>query len=106
MLEALPAWAELIRQSADQARQVISQSDTLTKVVEGALSAARAETAKRDSILRARSLRLPTPREREAARIEFEFEKAAGDALVAGIFEPTVRMVSCGVCVLWPEEDF
>lgn len=106
VLEALPAWAELIRQSAGQARRVISHSDALAAAIERALSAAHAETAKRNSILRARSLRLPTPNEREAARIELEFEKSAGDALAAGILEPAVRMVSCGVCVLWPEENF
>lgn len=106
VLEVFPAWAELIKQSAAEARRVIDASQTLTTTLQTALGAARIETAKRDSILRARSLRLPSEREREAARIEFEFERRAAEALMAGIAAPSVRMVACGICVLWPEETF
>ena len=41
-----------------------------------------------------------------AAQIEFESEKAAGAALIAGIEKQSIQMTSCGVCVLWPEDDF
>ena len=106
VLEEFPAWTQLIQQSAEEARVLIGQSETLTSDVESALLAARAETARRDSILRARSLRLPTERERAAAKIEFDFEKQAGEALIAGIERPSVRMVACGICVLWPQGNF
>jgi ATP-dependent helicase HepA len=106
VLEEFPAWTQLIKQSAEGARELIKESELLTTRVEAALQAARAETAKRHSILWARSLRLPTERTREAATIEFEFEQAVAEALIAGIQQPSVRMVASGVCVLWPEGNF
>jgi ATP-dependent helicase HepA len=106
VLEAFPAWVELIAQSADQARKLVNTSADLAERVEGGLHAAREETRQRASILRARSLRLPTQHERQAAQIEFKSEQATGAALSAGIAEPSIQMFSCGVCVLWPEEDF
>ena len=56
MLEEFPAWTELIKQSAEVARKLIEYSGPLTTGTEAALHAARAGTAKRHSILRARSL--------------------------------------------------
>ena len=106
MLDEFPAWTQLIKQSAEVGRELIEYSEPLTTGIEAALHVALAEIAKRHSILRARSLRLPTEREREAATIEFEFEEAAGNALIAGIQLPSVRMVASGVCVLWPEDRF
>lgn len=106
VLEEFPAWVELIKQSADQARSLVTDSADLAERVERGLRAAQEETVRRDSILRARSLRLPTEHEREAARIEFESEVAAGAALFAGIEAHSIQMTSCGVCVLWPEDKF
>ncbi|GAA1546944.1 hypothetical protein GCM10009741_58150 [Kribbella lupini] len=106
ILEEFPGWVELIKQSADQARALVTNSADLVERVERGLRAAHEETSRRGSILRARSLRLPTAHEREAAQIEFEFEKAAGSALIAGIEQHSIQVTSCGVCVLWPEEDF
>lgn len=106
VLEEFPAWAELVQQSADQARSLVINSVDLAERVERGLRAAHDETRRRDSILRARSLRLPTEHERQAARIELESEKAAGAALIAGIENQSIQVTSCGVCVLWPEDNF
>lgn len=106
VLEEFPAWAELIAQSADQARTLVTESADLAGRVDRSVRSAQVETRRRGSILRARSLRLPTEHEREAAQIEFESEQAAGAALIAGIEKPTIQVLSCGVCVLWPEENF
>ncbi|MET3962796.1 ATP-dependent helicase HepA [Marmoricola sp. OAE513] len=106
VLEEFPAWVELIKQSADQARALVSDSADLAERVGRGLRAAQDETRRRDAILRARSLRLPTEHEREAAQIEFESERAAGTALIAGIERQSIQMTSCGVCVLWPEDNF
>jgi ATP-dependent helicase HepA len=106
VLEEFPAWTELVGQSADAARGVVDDSEELHARREGALAHASEEIAKRRSILKARSLRLPTEQERAAAVVELELEAALGDALLAGIERPSVRMVACGVCVLWPEVNF
>lgn len=106
VLEEFPAWVELIKQSADQARALVTDSADLAERVERGLRAAHEETRRRDAILRARSLRLPSEHEREAAQIERKSEKAAGAALIAGIEKQTIQMTACGVCVLWPEDNF
>lgn len=106
ILEEFPAWVDLIAQSALQARALVTDSDDLAERVERSVRAAEEETRRRGSILRARSLRLPTEHEREAAQIEFESERAAGAALIAGIEKQNMQVLSCGVCVLWPEDSF
>jgi F0F1-type ATP synthase membrane subunit b/b' len=106
VLEEFPAWAELIKQSAEQARALVTDSADLAERVERGLRAAQDETRRRASILHARSLRLPTEHERAAAQIEFESEKAAGVALIAGIEKQSIQVTSCGVCVLWPKDNF
>ncbi len=106
VLAEFPDWTELIRQSAAQARGSVIDSDDLAEHIERGRRAAREQARRRDSILRARSLRLPTLHERQAAQIELDFEKSAGAALLAGIDEPSIQVTTCGVCVLWPEESF
>lgn len=106
VLEEFPDWTELVRQCGEAAREIVGDSDDLRAQREAALYSAREEIAKRRSILQARALRLPTEQERTAADFELELEEAMGDALLAGIERPSVRMVACGVCVLWPEENF
>jgi ATP-dependent helicase HepA len=106
VLEAFPDWIELITQSAEHARNLVTSSADLAERTERGLQAAREETHRRVSILRARSLRLPTTAERTAAQLEFQSEQEAGAALIAGMETPTMQMFSCGVCVLWPEENF
>lgn len=106
VLGEFPAWVELIKQSAEHARAVVANSTDFAERVECGTRDAREESRRRASILRARALRLPTEHEREAARIEFEAEMTAGVALIEGIKEPSLKMTSCGVCVLWPEDEF
>jgi hypothetical protein len=106
VLEAFPAWTELVRQSAAAANELVADSELLGTSRQYALAAAVEQIAKRRAILKARSLRLPTEQERAAASAELALESAVGDALMAGIDQPSVRMVACGICVLWPEDDF
>lgn len=106
VLDEFPAWIELIKQSAEHARAMVANSTDLAERVERGTRDAREENRRRASILRARALRLPTEHEREAAQIEFGAEKAAGAALIAGIEKPLLKVTSCGVCVLWPEDEF
>jgi superfamily II DNA or RNA helicase len=106
VLKAFPGWAHLCLESADAAREAVTASPQFVEAVEGALSAADADTKRRLAILEARSRRLPTPRERVSAAEELELERIAGEALRNGISHPLVRIVASGVCVLWPEEDF
>lgn len=106
VLEAFPAWTHLCQESANVARDLIEKRSALTTGVDAAVERANSEISTRLSILRARSLRLPTAREREAAQIELDLERMVGQSLVAGIRTPSVRMVACGACLLWPEENF
>jgi superfamily II DNA or RNA helicase len=106
VLAELPSWSQLCNASAAAAREVVAQSIEVADATRAAAAAAEEDTARRLAILEARSLRLPTQDEREGARQELERERATGDALAAGIKCPSIRMVACGVCVLWPEDTF
>ena len=106
VLDAFPAWPQLCRASAAAAREFVSDSEELRSAVRDAIRSPEHDIARRVAILKARSLRLPTDQEREAAREDLELERARGEALLAGIRAPSVRMVASGACVLWPEGHF
>lgn len=106
VLEAIPSWAGLCAQSAEAAWKRIRSSSQLEEALRLALESAAADSGRRIAILEARSVRLPRAPERKSARIELESERAAAESLTRGITDPSIRLVACGACVLWPEERF
>lgn len=106
VLEQLPSWSALCRRAADSAWQQLRESEVLVRAIQEGRASAERETSRRLAILEARALRLPTEAERKAAESELGRERVASEALIQGIREPSIRMVACGACVLWPEEDF
>ncbi len=106
VLEELPTWTQLCRESAEVAWQEIREAERLATAVRDALESAEQETARRLAILEARALRLPSGHERTAAHEELSIERAAAEALSRGIENPSIRMVASGACVLWPEDNF
>jgi len=106
VLDELPAWASLCNQSADVAWDQVVRSALLESVVEAALQNAQQDIQKRLSILEARKLRSSDQLEQRSIQDELDLEKELATALVNGIREPAIRLVACGVCLLWPEERF
>ncbi|WP_342660843.1 RNA polymerase-associated protein RapA [Rhodococcus ruber] len=103
ILKAFPSWPHLCKESANAARELVADAQEFQDAVANGLRLAEEDIARRIATLEARALRLATRTEREAARKELELERAMGQALLAGIGTPSVRMVACGVVVLWPE---
>ena len=106
VLEELPTWSVLCRESAEAAWEDVRGSALLESALNSALDSAEQDTVRRFAILEARALRLPSGPERRAAREELRLERDAAQALTAGIRNPWIRLVACGACVLWPEENF
>jgi len=106
ILAELPAWQQLCRGSADAAWEEIRSSESLSTVLAAAIESAEQDTVRRLAILDARALRLSEGSEIRAVRNELEIERQTAQALVEGIRTPAIRMVACGVCVLWPAERF
>ncbi len=106
VLEELPTWTQLCRESAGVAWGEVRGSDRLATAVQKALESAEQETGRRMAILEARALRLPSGAERKAAYEELSIERTAAGALACGIENPSIRMVASGACVLWPEDNF
>ena len=86
--------------------QEVRESPRLSAAIETAMASSERESSRRLAILEARALRLPSEAERTSARLEFGIERDTAEALLRGIATPTIRMVTCGACVLWPEENF
>ncbi|MGV9795279.1 protein DpdE [Gordonia sp. NPDC003422] len=105
VLAEIPSWSRLCAESADAAWEQVRSSAQLTASVSAALERASADSDRRIAILEARSVRLNGP-ERESARIELELERKAAEALSRGIASPSIRLVACGACVVWPEDWF
>lgn len=106
ILKALPNWRQLCEQSAEAAWEEVRASSVLEEACRAALERARSDSARRSAILAARSKKLPSGPEREAAREELHTEHDAAEALIAGISNPSIRLVACAACVLWPEDNF
>ncbi|WP_324288896.1 protein DpdE [Gordonia bronchialis] len=106
VLDEIPSWSRLCAESAEAAWEQVRSSPELEESVSTALNRATADSARRIAILEARSVRLSSGPEREAARIELEAERIAAEALLRGITTPSIRLVACGACVLWPEDKF
>jgi len=102
----LPTWSFLCRESAEAAWDEVRGSATLESALSSALDSAEQDTVRRLAILEARALCLPGGQERLAAQEELRLERDAAQALIAGIRGPSIRLVACGACVLWPEENF
>ena len=103
VLEGIPAWRNLCAESAEAAWEQIRGSAQLEDALRIASESAAADSDRRIAILQARSVRLPSGPEREAARLELESEQAASEALARGIGTPSIRLVACGACVVVPE---
>ncbi|ORM08374.1 hypothetical protein A5N77_20075 [Prescottella equi] len=103
VLDAIPAWAQLCSDSAESAWEQVRSSPHLEEALSTALHRAAADSDRRIAILTARSVRLSSGPERESARIELEAERIAAEALARGIQAPSIRLVACGACVVWPE---
>ncbi len=103
VLEAIPWWKQLCAESVEAAWEQIRGSSRLGNALSAALESANADSARRISILEARSLRLPSGPERESARFELEKERVAADSLARGISSPSIRLVACGACVVVPK---
>jgi ATP-dependent helicase HepA len=106
VLEELSAWSRLCQESAETAWEEVRGSSMLESALVRALESAGQDSARRLAILEARALRLPSGPERRAAQEERRLEREAAEALIAGIQTPSMRLVACGACVLWPEENF
>lgn len=106
VLKAIPDWRQACSASAEAAWDQIRSSPQLEEALRSALRSAAADSGRRMAILEARSIRLPSGHEREAARIELESERMAAESLARGITDPSIRLVACGACVLWPEDSF
>ncbi|MFM8856501.1 MAG: protein DpdE [Actinomycetota bacterium] len=106
ILAELPSWQRLCRDSAEAAWAEIRNSDALTKALEAAVESAEEDTAKRLAILDARALRLSEGSEWDAVQNELETERKTAHALISGIRTPSIRLVACGACVLWPKDLF
>ena len=106
VLKAIPSWKQLCSESVEAAWEQIRASSRLEDVLKASLESATADSARRISILEARSLRLPSGPERESARLELESERSVAESLAAGIASPSIRLVACGACVVVPEGNF
>ncbi len=106
VLKELPSWSQLCQDSAAAAMEEASLSPIVSNAIERALGSAREDVNRRLAILQARVLRLPTPEERLAAENELDLERRVAMEIEDGIRHPSIRMVTCGGCVLWPEDDF
>jgi ATP-dependent helicase HepA len=106
ILEEMPAWSTLCERSADAAWKEVRRSAQVSSALSSALESAEKDIARRFAILEARALRLPTGPERQSAEEELRLERAAAQALTAGIKNPVISMVACGACVLCPAEYF
>lgn len=106
VLGELPSWSQLCKESAEAAWEDIRGSAERDTALRLALESAERDTVRRIAILEARALRLPSGAERRAANLELELERRTAQALADGIRNPSMRMVACGACVLWPEENF
>jgi len=106
VLEAFPSWKQLCSDSADAAWEEVRSASGLGDALRVASESAAAESARRIAVLEARSVRLPSGPERASARAELESERAAAEALARGIASPSIRLVACGACVVWPEDNF
>lgn len=106
VLKAIPEWRRACAASAKAAWEQIRSSSQLEEALSYALKSATADSGRRIAILEARAMRLPSGSERESARIELESERVAAESLVRGITDPYIRLVACGACVVWPEDDF
>jgi superfamily II DNA or RNA helicase len=106
VLEELPTWSRLCHESAEAAWEEVRGSAMLESALSSAVESAEQDTVRRLAILEARALRLPSGPERRAAREELRLERDAAQALIAGIRSPSIHLVACGACVLWPEENF
>jgi hypothetical protein len=106
ILAELPAWQRLCRDSADVAWEEIRNSESLAMALAAAVESTEEDTARRLAILEARALRLSVGSEWNAVRNELDFERQTAGSLLAGIRAPSIRMVACGACVLWPGERF
>ena len=106
VLEELPTWSSLCQESAEAAWEEVRASALLESALRSALESAEQDTVRRLAILEARALRLPSGPERRAAQEELRLERDAAQALTAGIRSPSIHLVACGACVLWPEENF
>ncbi len=103
VLEAIPSWKQMCAESVETAWEQIRASSQLADAVSAALESATVDSARRISILEARSLRLASGPERESARLELETERAAAGSLAEGISSPSIRLVACGACVVVPK---
>jgi hypothetical protein len=106
VLEELPTWSRLCQESAEAAWEQVRGSATLKSALLNSLESAEQDLARRLAVLEARALRLPSGAERRAAQEELRLERDVALALIAGIRNPSTRLVACGACVLWPEENF
>lgn len=106
VLEELPDWSRLVEESAEAAWEEVRGSAVLESAVRSALASAERDSLRRLAILQARARRLPSGSERRAAEEELRLERDVAQALAAGIREPSMRLVACGACVLWPEDKF
>ena len=103
VLEGLPAWRTLCDESAAAAWDQVRGSEQLEDTLRVAAESAAVDSERRIAILQARSVRLPSGLERDAARMELESEQVASEALANGIGTPSIRLVACGACVVVPE---
>lgn len=101
----IPLWKRLCAESADSAWEEIRDAKVLSDALESAAQNARRDTERRQAVLRSRALRLSSGEERDEARMELQSEVMVGEALARGIEFPKIRLIACGACVLWPEED-
>lgn len=106
VLESIPSWARTCARSADVAWDQVRSSPQLAEARSAALATAFADSDRRIAVLKARAARLPSGAERESARLELRAETIAAQALAKGIESPSIRLVSCGAQVIWPEENF
>jgi len=106
VLEELPAWSQMCKESSAAAWEFAGNSPVVADAIEVALGSAQEEVNRRLAALQARALRLPSLEERQVAEIELDMERRVSMAIKDGIRHPSVRMVTCGACVLWPEDDF
>lgn len=105
ILEELPGWRQLCLSSSETAWAELSVSEDLSNVISLASESAEQDAARRLAILRARALRT-SGATRQPIEEELELERRMAEAVLGGIRKPEIRMVACGVCVLWPEERF
>lgn len=105
VLEELPAWKQLCLTSSEAAWSEIENSEVLSAALELASESAEQDAGRRLAILSARALR-SSGTQSQGVQEELDFEHRVAEAVLAGIRKPVIRMVTCGACVLWPEERF